>query len=350
MNKRILATLALKAILITVVFAQGPATISADQKKQTIDAFNDAMAKNYVFPKLAVDTAKMLNDHLAAHDYDSITDPREFGKTISEQIRALCKDAHLRVVYSAEALPERVRQSEPTAEEIRRFNRAMQFRNGGYEHVDRLPGNVGYIEVTTFEDPDSAKSAVEGAMKVLQKPDALIIDLRRNGGGAPEAVSMLLSYFFDKATHLNDFIDGKDNIVGSNWSTDKVVGEKYLKKPIYVLVSKRTGSAAEECSYDLQCLKRATIIGQSTWGGANPGANFRLNDHFVGFIPRARAQNPYTKLNWEGTGVTPDVKTEPADAMKTAHRIALRELLIRVTDADDKARLEQALKDLEAAK
>jgi C-terminal processing protease CtpA/Prc len=187
-------------------------------------------------------------------------------------------------------------------------------------------------------------------MTFLSNSDALILDLRRNGGGDPEAIRVLLSYFFDKRTHLNDiyFRDGNRTI--ESWTSAKVPGKKYLNKDVYVLTSKRTGSGGEECAYDLQCLHRATLIGTSTWGGANPGGVFRLTDHFSAFIPGGRAINPYTKKNWEGTGVTPDITVDADKALAVAQKMALEKLLAATTDNDDKDRYQQALKTLDGAK
>jgi C-terminal processing protease CtpA/Prc len=174
--------------------------------------------------------------------------------------------------------------------------------------------------------------------------DALILDLRRNGGGDPEAVKTLLSYFFGKRTHLNDLYFRQGNKTIEYRTNERVPGRKYLDKPVYVLTSKRTGSGAEECAYDLQSLHRATIVGTSTWGGANPGDFYRLTDHFEAFIPSGRAINPYTRKNWEGTGVIPDV-AESGDALVAAEKLALKKLLETAT-GDDKERYQRSLDDL----
>ena len=152
----------------------------------------------------------------------------------------------------------------------------------------------------------------------------------------------------DQPVHLNDisFRDGDKMITNESWTAKKLDLPRYLDKEVYVLVSKRTGSGAEECAYDLQCLHRATILGENTWGGANPGGNVRLNDHFAVFIPVGRAENPYTHKNWEGTGVTPDFKVDPKESLKMAQIMALDVLIKKASDPIKKDAYERAIKEL----
>jgi retinol-binding protein 3 len=346
MSKKALISLALA--VTTTAFAQTNPTLTTADQKEVIDSFDQAMVQNYVFHDVAVKDAEMLNSHLTSHDYDSITDPNEFCKTISGQIRAFCKDAHLRVNYHPEGIPERQEANRPAPTEIAHMKQQMRFMNGGYEHVERLSGNIGYLEVRNFLDPEAAKAPLEGAMEVLQNTDALIIDLSRNGGGEAKAVAMLLGYFFDKPTHLNDFVDGHDKLVDTSYTSSHIHGAKYLNKPIYVVVSKKTGSAAEECAYDLQSLHRAIIIGEPTWGGANPGSFYKLNDHYEAFIPYARARNPYTMKNWEGTGVTPDVAAENGQGLRKAQSLALADLMKKNSDPELKQVYQKAIDELQA--
>jgi C-terminal processing protease CtpA/Prc len=344
MFSRLILSLLFSAAIMQPIGARADSTITPDEQKKVIETFSTSFKQKYVFPDLAQKTADMLQQHLANHDYDSVTDGAAFGKMLTDQVHDVCHDAHIHFKFSAEALPERKRQEQPTPEEIKRQKDQMKAINGGYEHVDRLSGNIGYLEVRSFEDVEAAKAPLEGAMEFLQNTDALILDLRRNGGGDPAAVAMLLSYFFDHPTHLNDFVDGSGKLQGTSWTNAHVHGAKYLK-PVYVLVSKRTGSGAEECAYDIQSLKRGPVIGTSTWGGANPGTFYRLDDHYLAFIPSLQARNPYTLKNWEGTGVEPDVKVD-GDAQHSAYEMALKDLLAKSSDAAQKQRLEMALKEI----
>ncbi len=321
--------------------------LSPELKKSTLDSLSKDMKSFYFFQDLAA----KVDDDLAAREskgeYDSIQTGDDMAKKLTEDMRAICHDAHLHVGYSEELLPVRKDNEQPSADEIKAMHREDQLLNGGFESVQRLPGNIGYVEVRGFMQKEDFVKPAQAAMAFLQNTDALIIDLRRNGGGDPESVQYLCSYLFNDKVHLNDISfrgQGKKEF----W-TVKVTGQKMPDKLVYVLTSKRTGSGAEECAYDLQSLHRATIVGESTWGGANPGGRVRLNDHFYAFIPEGQAMNPYTHKNWEGTGVQPDVAVAAPDALKVAQLSALKELLAKAAEQDDKDRFGRALKDLEPA-
>jgi hypothetical protein len=323
----------------------GSATISNQEKEQALTEFMKDFQANYVFPDLATKTDQMLQAHLQAHDYDSITSPQEFVKTVNQQIQEVSPDAHLHLAYSERPLDARKAADQPTKDEIDRTNRMERSFNGGFESAERLPGNIGYIEIRGFMSPQAFAKPAQAAMQLVENTNALIFDVRRNGGGWPESVQIICSYLFDKPTHLNDLYYRDGNKTFQYW-TKRVPGKKYLDKPIYVLVSHRTGSGAEEFAYDLQNLHRATIIGDRTWGGANPGDFFTLTPHIEAFIPKGRAINPYSHANWEGTGVTPDIKVESSQALIKAQELALGELLSKSTDPDEKTGLQRALDDL----
>jgi hypothetical protein len=343
------AFLALGAIACAQGVTKGTEPISTAMKEEAIHSFVSLFRENYVFPDVADRASKILEQHLANHDYDSLTEGDAFAHLVTQQLKEVCKDAHLRFGYSAEVLPARKQKEAPSPEELKQRKHDEQFLNAGYERVDRLPGNIGYLEVRSFDSPDAVTEPLKGAMELLANTDALILDLRRNGGGSPESVQMLCSYFFgQEPVHLNDLYDRKGKILFSSWTSKHVSAKRYLNREIYVLTSKRTGSGAEECAYDLQCLKRATIVGEPTWGGANPGGSYRLSDHFRAFIPSGRAENPYTKKNWEGVGVLPDVAVAPADGLKTAHLLALKHLLNDSKKAEDKDRYRQTMEDIDA--
>lgn len=316
-------------------------TLTKDMKSSTIDSLTKQMKEFYFFEDLAAKVDKDLKTRREKGEYDSIENGREFAKKLNDDLQALCHDAHLNVGYSEEVLPVRKSEREVSDAELKQAAKEERLVNGGFERVERLAGNVGYVEVRGFMSPKAFKRPADAAMSFLADTDAIIIDLRRNGGGDPESVQYLCSYLFDKKVHLNDITmrgQGKQEF----WTVE-VPGKRFADQPVYVLTSKRTGSGAEECAYDIQSLKRGTIVGESTWGGANPGERVRLNDHFYAFIPNGQAMNPHTHKNWEGTGVQPDVAVPAPDALKVAHTAILKELLAKATDLDDKERLEGAL-------
>jgi len=162
------------------------------------------------------------------------------------------------------------------------------------------------------------------AMNLVANTDALIFDLRNNGGGSPSMVALITSYLYDSEPfHLNSVYSRAKNDLSQSWTQAYVPGKHYGNKPIFILTSHRTFSAAEEFTYNLKNLKRATIVGEVSAGGANPGNVHQITKHFSVFIPDGRAINPITQTNWEGTGVTPDVKTSQNEAFKTAYKFAL---------------------------
>ncbi len=330
----------------TFALAFGAAEITADMKNSTIDGVTKAMDTVYAYPQIGKQAAAALREKAGSHAYDSITDGTQFAAALTKDLNDVCKDAHLRVRYSEEALPVRKAAREPSADEIKQQQDFTRYANVGFQKVERLNGNVGLIQFRNFMDPDMAKRPIKAAMEFLKDTDALIFDIRQNGGGDPATVQLICSYLFDdKPVHLNDLVE-RDGKRSQYWSLKKVDGPRYLGKEVFVLVSKRTGSAAEEFSYDLQNLKRATIIGEPTWGGANPGSVIRLNDHFSAFVPVAHAENPVSKTNWEGSGVKPDVAMDPKDALNWAHKKALEDIIAKTSDLKKRENLQQVIKEI----
>lgn len=332
-------------LIAALAMAQGPNdALTPDVKAQTIQDLEKAMTEGYAFPSVATKAVVALEDHVKAHDYDSITDGKAFAMQLTKDLNAVCHDAHLHLQYSEQPLPVRKDRGAPSPAEIKANQDWEHYVNSGFGKVERMDGNIGYISFRNFMDPNLAKRPIKAAMEFLADTDALIIDIRQNGGGSPETVQLICSYFFGgQPVHLNDLVqrDGKRE---EFWTLKKVDGPRYLNKDIYVLTSKRTGSAAEEFSYNLKNLKRATIIGEPTWGGANPGGMYRLNDHFAVFVPHAHAENPITHSNWEGTGVLPDIAVDPKDGLSTAYQMALKKEIEHTTDVERKTMLEEILK------
>jgi len=190
-----------------------------------------------------------------------------------------------------------------------------------------LPRNVGYLKFNEFVDPGECGPTVSAAMGFVAHTDALIVDLRDNHGGQPTMVQLILSYFFDKPTHLNDIYIRPDNTTRQYWTLPYVPGPRLINTPLYVLTSKRTFSAAEEFTNDLKSQKRATIVGERTRGGAHPLNTIPIGDHFVVGIPIGRPINPITHGDWEGKGIASDVEASANDALEVAEKLAIAKLL-----------------------
>ncbi|MCC6551449.1 MAG: S41 family peptidase [Polyangiaceae bacterium] len=315
-------------------------------RAETIDGLLRVLADKYVFPEKAQAALKSIKARQKRGAYDTLTTGHALAKALTSDINEIFKDAHFHVQFNLEALPPREKADKPSPEELRRGAEFEREVNGGFERVERLPGNIGYVEVRSFGFAVRGYEAAAAAMKFVAKTDALILDIRRNGGGDPEMVAALCSYFFAEPVHLNDLYFRPDDTTRQYWTFQGVPAEHYLGRDVYVLTSKKTGSGAEEFAYNLKNLKRATIVGEVTWGGAHPGDVFRLNDHFSAFVPTGRAINPITKTNWEGVGVKPDVEVPAEDALRIAQIRILEKRIPLEKDPERRKRLEERLRDL----
>ena len=230
------------------------------------------------------------------------------------------------------------------------FRKDAEIKNFGVDKVERLPGNIGYIELRGFLPAELAGEAIAAAMTLVAHTETLIVALRRNGGGDPATVALMTSYLFDNRTHLNSFYNREGDRTTQFWTQDWVPGKRFGQtKPVYVLTGKRTFSGAEEFSYNLKNLKRGTIVGETTGGGAHPGGMRRINAHFHIFVPGGRAINPITNTNWEGMGVEPDVKVPADDALRTAQILALKKIIEKEKGPGYLKMLQERVAELEKA-
>jgi hypothetical protein len=320
--------------------------VDAALRAATVDTLAAALERGYVFPDVAKKTAAVLRTKLKKGGYNGLDSAEVFADSLTSDLRTLGKDRHLRVGYWHREIPESAFIAHGSSPGERALVALQERRlNHGFERVERLTGNVGYLELRSFVSSPEAGAKAMAAMTLLSESDALIIDLRRNGGGDPNMIMLLLSWLFpaDDRVHVNDFYLREGDRYEQFYTLTTVPGPRYIDKELYVLVSRRTGSAAEEFAYDVKNLKRGTLVGETTAGAANPGGPVRLNGHFAAFVPNGRAINPITKTNWEGVGVAPDVKTSADEALKTAHVAALTNLLAKETDIDRRPALERAL-------
>ena len=347
--QRLLSATALMCLTQCAAVA-APAPFDTAARQQVLDSALREMHERYVFPEVAAKAETALRARWQAKALD-IADPQRFAEALTAELQAVTHDKHVRVRYSAEALPPRAERRQPSAHEeakARANESALNFR---VERVERLPGNVGYLDLRGFAPLEWAADTLAAAMNLLAHTDALIIDLRRNGGGDPATVAFVCSYLFDERTHLNDLYWREGDRTEQFHTSDWVPGKRFGgKKPVYVLTAKYTFSGAEEFSYNLKTRKRATLVGETTGGGANPGGVFLLDPHFSMFVPTGRAINPITRTNWEGTGVEPDVKVPADEALTAARTLALQKLIADASDAELRSLLQQRLSELQAAR
>ena len=342
--------LMLLACTASTAAAQGPAPgpdrpIDAATRAQVIDGVLHQLDSAYVFPDKAKEMQQAVRARATRGDYDRITSAREFADSLTAHLQAVSHDKHLRVRYSARALPNEAPDQEPTAEEKREMAAFGRQVNFGIEKAERLPGNVGYLELRSFGFTAAlADAAVAAAMNFVGNTDALIIDVRRNGGGDPDMIALVCSYLLGPGEILiNKFYWRPANRWDESRTKATVSGKHYgTTRPVYVLTSDRTFSGAEELAYDIQTQKRGEIVGDTTGGGAHPGGMRRVSENFGVWVPSGRAVNPVTNTNWEGVGVRPDLAVPAEEALRTAHIRALEKLL-QGASGEDRDRLTEAL-------
>lgn len=257
-----------------------------------VERIIELLRDNYVFPERAEAAAAMLRQRLADGAYHGL-DESTLAERLTTDLLDLCQDAHLSV---------RVRNDRPAR------NRSAIRR------VEILDGNIGYLDVRATVLSEDGGRAIVASMELVSRTDALILDLRRNGGGSPDAVALWSSFFLPaEPTHLNSIYDRVTGRTRQYWSLAWLPGERYLDRPLYVLTSDRTFSGAEELCLNLRVRGRARLIGETTRGGAHPANTFSLTPTMEIAVPHARSINPSTGGNWEGTGIEPDLAV-PAEA------------------------------------
>lgn len=330
-------------------------TIDAATRRQVIKTLLKHLNDSYVFAEVAKKMEADILARMEKKEYDSIDSAAEFAQKLSEDLQAVSHDMHLMVRHSSTLIRERAANNEMSAAEKESRRRLFTRMNHGFERVERMQGNIGYIDLREFTDPSLGAETLAAAMGFVANTEALIVDLRHNGGGPPAMVALVCSYFFgSQPVHLNDLYWREGNRTEEYWTKPTVLGRRYEVKAVFLLTSRHTFSAAEEFAYNLKHLKRATIVGETTGGAAHHGEERKLSDHFSVYLPLARAINPITKTNWEGTGVKPDVEVPEEQALKTAYVMALAEAMQKETDADMrntyKRLIEQQQQELERMK
>jgi len=327
-------------------------SISPAAQAAVIDSLVSRLQSDYVYPAAVTGIASGLKKKLHAGDYAKDLSAEAFADRLGRDLRDLGNDLHLRVSYDP-AFQAPVDDGAPvvaTRADLDEERDWVASKAAGIAAVRHLPGNIGYIDLREFMPADFVGQYYASAMTLVSGSTGLIIDLRQNIGGDPHAVALLLSYFFaeNDGRHLNDIYWRKDGTTDQFW-TVPVAGSRFLG-PVYVLTSARTFSGGEECAYDFQTQKRATIVGAVTGGGANPGGPQILVDGFVAGVPAGRAINPVTKTNWEHVGVKPDVPASPADAFHVAYKALLEKAFSTTKDGEQRRQLEKALSLLQSGR
>jgi len=294
--------------------------INAEQRKEVVERISQIIIENYVFPDVAVQSATYIQKQLQSGQYNGINSADRLAAKLTLDLQQVNHDKHMEVRVNK---PKNAHsKQEKTSNPYLAYLQQEQKENYGFKKVEILEGNIGYVDFRYFSGFDSAKETVDSALQFIKNTDSIIIDLRKNEGGSPEMVQYICSYFFAEKTHLNSLYWRKENRTQEFWTLDKLPGKRMPDVPLFVLTSHDTFSGAEEFAYNFKTRKRATIIGEITGGGANPGGPFEINNYLSINVPTGRAINPITQTNWEGTGVMPDVETQAKLAFSQAQQLA----------------------------
>lgn len=290
--------------------------VDSTERAMVIDRIAAELEKAYVFPDTATAMIRAMRDHQRRGDYDRIVTASELADSLTSHLRAVSHDKHLRIVAAGGGTPNAAGGG---------ANLLVARSGDGLEEAKRLDGNLGYLRFSGFAPVERVGSHIASAMADLASTDALIIDLRQNGGGAPTSVMYLAGYLFPEKTLVARIYSRPDNATTEMWTVE-VTAPKYLDKPVYVLTDRRTFSAGEAAAYHLQAFGRAKTVGDTTGGGAHRVNGVDLNDRFMMSVPYTRPTNVRTGTDWEGVGVIPDIPVDPARALVVAQLAALRAL------------------------
>ena len=277
------------------------------------------MNENYVYSEKGKEMYELLTQKLNAGKYDQYKTPKELASVLDSDLKSVIFDKHIRVSYN----PERAKSIQNRDPNEGR----APLKNKGFKEVKILKNNIGYLDLRGFVDIRFAEEEAKDAMDKLIQADAIIFDLRQNGGGSPSMIRFISSYIFgDDPVHLNTFYWRPSDSYSETWTNPEFASLRKPDIPVYVLTSDYTFSAAEEFTYNLKHMERATIIGEVTGGGAHPGGPSLFGDGFIVNIPRGRAINPITNKNWEGVGVIPHVLTSREESLEKAIKLASKAL------------------------
>lgn len=296
---------------------------TADERQAVVERVSELLVDHYVFPDVAKDMATKVRTQLASGAYDELGNAKTFAKRITKDLRAISHDKHIGVGVRKPGSYSYAAQKQPHVDHshTRKYNKSYKLKKAEY-----LEGNIGYLDFRVFAGHDDARTMIAGALAFLSGADAIIFDLRKNTGGSPKTVQFICSYFFAKKTHLDSVYWREGDRIEEFWTLDEVPGKRMPDVPIFILTSHSTFSGAEQFTYSLQARKRATVVGETTGGGAHPNGKFVVNDRFHIFIATGRGINPVTGTNWEGVGVKPDIEVSADRAFAEAYALAKKQI------------------------
>jgi hypothetical protein len=324
--------------------------IGAEIRAAIVDSLTAVIDSVYVLEEPAKRIVAGLRQRLTDGAYDDLTDPAEFARKLYEDAQSINRDRHFIIAALLPLDPAVVEaQQDEDPADVERQKRLQRAANYGFKKAEILPGGVGYLRFDQFADGEDAFATAAAAMNFLANSNAVILDLRYNGGGSASMIRLLCGYLFPERAHLINWdIRARDKTVQS-YSADYVPGRRLTEQPVYILTSGNTFSAAEEFTFDLRNLERATVVGDTTGGGGHTvsGYTFNFGDFRIGArIPYGRAYNPENNEGWEGVGVIPHIAVPEEQALDTAYADALNKLIEAEQDEQVRTVLRWALLDV----
>ena len=310
------------AIAVSQTNEQG-LELSSAIRQRVVDQTAALLIEHHLSPEVGKACAGHIRTRLAAGAYDGMTDPYQFANALTTDLRSLDDDGHLRVEA---APPDRFSTDGTTHPEEARQQVYERFRrdNFGFRKIEMLDNGVGYLDLRAFAPPEVAGETAVAAMAVLANSDAVIIDLRENGGGSGAMVQLIASYFFAEPKHLISIETRGQELIAQSWTQPYVPGRLMSQTPLFILTSRRTASAAEEFTYDMKHHGRATVIGETTAGGGHTAYITRVADTFNVVIPNGRPIHPVTGTGWERVGVKPNIEVPESQALTRARLEAMK--------------------------
>jgi hypothetical protein len=337
-------------LLLPPCFAQqaDPGTITPKETKLLIDSLGNALNRWYVYPEQAAAMMNQVRKNYKNGAYKTVRDRFELSNRLLKDLQQAHHDGHLDMAYDpafATLLETPMTEDDRVKGYEQDLNDARE-HNFGFVKTEVLSGNIGYVRVDAFPGlGEEAKPTLNAALQFVRNCKAVIIDLRYNGGGSPDMVLQVESYFFRETTRMNDIID-RNNDTLKRW-TDPATSAFQLEMPVYILTHRNTFSGAEDFAYGMQQTQRAVVVGDTTGGGAHPTGAFSIGQGFVVYIPTHRSYNIHTQTDWEGTGVRPDVAVPSEQALTKAQALIYMELLAKTTDEREKDQLQWQLSSME---
>ncbi|MFC1528711.1 S41 family peptidase [Candidatus Latescibacterota bacterium] len=345
----ILLTVMLYSVFIcnSFVIAQQDNNLSDKvYKVGVLQKIESLLETKYVLPEMAKKYAEEFKKKYEFGSYESYTNAKEFAEQITADLISITKDKHInfRLIESSDI----GEKPESSLHHPIRYHRLGIKENKGFSKLEWIEGNIGYLDIRRFYYFSDTKDMVLAAMRFLSNANAIIIDLRENGGGSGDYLS---SFFLKYPTQLNSWYSREDDFLTEYWTSKEIGMERLIDIPLFLLTSKRTFSASESFAYDMKVRGRVTIIGDSTKGGAHSVDLYKIDDQFEIYIPTARAINPVTGGNWEGIGVIPDILVPSASALDTAIVLAKRagEKFAKAKETEFKLAVEEMQIYLESA-